>query len=238
MRRLLQFVLVLLVLGTVPLQAGEVIDRIAATVNNAAILLSEVEQALRCEALMDGRPIEKLTAADQSAALQRLIDQELLRQQMAKDVPEPRPAEITERVQQVRQQIPGAGDDEGWRRMLAQYGVDEIALAERVGAQMRTERFLEQRLRPGVRVDQTSIQAYYNEQFLPKLKNSGAQRVPELREVRPQIQEILLQQRMSEELASWLRSLREQGRVRVSIEAEAAPAPSGHDHPGPGGNGG
>jgi parvulin-like peptidyl-prolyl isomerase len=237
MRRLFQFVLVLLTLGSVPMQAGEVIDRIAATVNNGAILLSDVEQALRCEALMDGRHIEKLTVADQNAALQRLIDQELLRQQMGKDIPEPESTEISEQLQQVRGQISGASSDEGWRSMLAQYGVHESEVAERVAVQMRIERFLEQRLRPGVRVDQASIQAYYNEQFLPKLKNSGVQHVPELREVRRQIQEILLQQRMDEELASWLRSLREQGHVRISMGVEAAPA-SGHDHPGPGGNGG
>jgi parvulin-like peptidyl-prolyl isomerase len=216
MRRLFQLGLVLLVFGVVSLKASEVLDRIAATVNNTAILQSDVDVALRCEALLEGRQLNTLTESDKAATLQRLIDQELLRQQMGESLSDPKPEEVAERLREVRRQTPGAETDTGWHNLVAEYGVAESELSERVQSQIQIARFLEQRLRPATRVDQASIQSYYDQEFLPQLKKAGGQTVPALRDVRPQIQEILLQRRMEKELTDWLRSLREQSRTVVS----------------------
>ena len=62
--------------------AGEVIDRIVATVNGHVILQSDWEDSLRYEAFSSGRPLDRLTVNDRKAALDRLIDQELLREQL------------------------------------------------------------------------------------------------------------------------------------------------------------
>jgi hypothetical protein len=225
MRRFVKLVLVLVLLGPVSLYAGEVIDRIAVTVNNAPILQSDLEVAVRCEALLNGRALETIASADEQATLQRLIDQELLRQQMGNELAPPKPEEVAERLREVRGQIPGATNNNGWRGLLVRYQVSEAELAERIIAQMQIARFLEQRLRPSIRLEQGSVQAYYNDVLLPQLRKSGVRNDPPLREVRPQIQEILVQQRMDQDLASWLRTLRQQSRVHAAPGTVLPPAP-------------
>src|SRR5215471_8912919 len=72
-----------LLLASPPLVgAGEVLDRLVATVNGHALLESDWEDEVRYECFMSGRPLGEVTSQDRKAALDRLIDQELLREQM------------------------------------------------------------------------------------------------------------------------------------------------------------
>ena len=81
--RLLSFAGMLLFLATtLSAGAGEVIDRIVATVNGHVILLSDWEDSLRYEAFSSGRPLDRMTPDDRKSALDHLIDQELLREQL------------------------------------------------------------------------------------------------------------------------------------------------------------
>ena len=63
-------------------RAGEVIDRIVATVNGRIILQSDWDEALCYEALLNGRSLADFTDDDRRTVLDRLIDQELLQAQM------------------------------------------------------------------------------------------------------------------------------------------------------------
>jgi SurA N-terminal domain len=65
-----------------PAAAGEVIDRIVATVNGHIILQSDWNDALSFEALLSAKPLEQFTDDDRRSVLDRLIDQELLDEQM------------------------------------------------------------------------------------------------------------------------------------------------------------
>jgi len=200
-----------------PSRASEVIDGIVATVNQAAILQSDVEEAARYEALVDGRPVTPLDSPTRRATLDRLIDQELLRQQIGVNLLAPAATEIGERMQQLRQQL-GRQTTEGWTAVLAQYGLSESEVQERLRMQLQISRYIDQRLRPGIHVDNASVQEYYRDQLLPELTKAGVEGAPTLRQVGQKIEEILVQQRMSQELASWLRGLREQSRVRVGAD--------------------
>lgn len=75
-------------------------------------------------------------------------------------------------------------------------------------------RLVDARLRPAVQIDSKSIEAYYRDQFVPKLKQAGASEVP-LNEVAGKIRELLTEQKVSEMLVSWLQTLRSEGQVRV-----------------------
>jgi hypothetical protein len=206
-------VAVLLMTACGPLRAGEIIDRIVATVNGHAILLSDCDEALRYEALVNGKPLEGITPADRRAVLERLVDQELLREQMeGLAYQHVSPAEVQQQVGQLRAQL-GAATDEAWRALLARYGFTAEDLASRVAAQLDTLRFLDLRLRPSVHIDRDSVATYYREKFLPELRKSGAGDVP-LPEVSRKIEELLAQQRMDELLNDWIRSLRQQSRIR------------------------
>lgn len=83
------FVALLLVASGFPASAGDIIDRIVATVNRSIILQSDWEDAVRYEAFIGGRPLDHVTNEDRKAALDRLIDQELLREQVHLSDPVP-----------------------------------------------------------------------------------------------------------------------------------------------------
>ena len=61
---------------------AQVVDRMVAVVNRHVILESELDQATRVEFLLQGKPIDRLTYADRTAVLERLIDRSLLDQQI------------------------------------------------------------------------------------------------------------------------------------------------------------
>jgi hypothetical protein len=220
MASLLQFVVALLlaVLGPA-VGSGEVIDRIVATVNGVPVLQSDVDEAVRYEAMLNNRPLEGFTAAEQRSALERLIDQELLRQQMGPSFPEPTAADLADRMHQLRGQLPAAQSDEQWRATLARYGLTQAELEDRIAAQLRISAYVDLHLQPEVHVDAASVSAYYRENLLPELRRRGATAEPPLAEVSSQIEQILRQQRMNEMLGSWLQTLRQQSRIRVQTES-------------------
>ncbi len=216
-------VFLLLMAAAGVLHGGEIIDRIVVTVNGHAVLLSDWDEALRYEALVNGKPLSDPTDAERRAALDRLIDQELLREQMeGLQYPHASAQEVRNQTATIRKQLPGAASDDGWHAMLERYGFTEEEFAARVSAQLDTLRFLDLRLRPNVHVDSGSIESYYREKFLPELRKAGAADVP-LAEVSPKIAELLTQQRMDEALSQWLRELRQQSQIHET----AGPASSG-----------
>jgi hypothetical protein len=188
-------------------RAGEVIDAIVATVNGHIILLSDWDDALRFEAFLNARPLELLKAEDRKSALDHLIDQELLREQLPHSPTYTTPEELAERIAQVRRLYPAAKTDEGWRGVLSQYGITQKSLEGYLQIQMNLMRQVDTRFRPSVDIDSRSIESYYNQELLPQLRQAGTGDVP-MAEVVSKIKELLTQRRMNEMLTAWLQNLR------------------------------
>src|SRR5579863_4667026 len=202
--------------------AGQVIDRIVARVNGRIILQSELEEALSYEALLNGRALAQFTSDDRRAVLDRLIDQELLREQLkSSEFPHASEAEAASQVGGARKLYPEATTDEGWQALLAKYDLREKDLVSHVQRQIDLMRLVDTRLRPAVQIDSKSIEAYYREKFVPQLKQSGASEVP-LADVSARIRELLTQEKVSELLVSWLQTLRSESDVQIP-GAEAPP---------------
>ena len=198
-----------------PAPAGDILDRIVATVNNYIILQSEWQDAVRSEAFVAGRPLDQLQAGDRKAALDHLIDQELLREQMrSSGFPHASSEEVEKRIQEIRKQYPGAESEAGWQAALARYGLSEDELKRRIALQVDIMGLVDARLRPNVVIDSKSIESYYSQELLPQLRQSGAQQVP-LAEVTPKIKELLTQQKMNQMLVAWLQDLRSGSRIRT-----------------------
>ena len=101
---------------------AEVIDRIIAIVNGHVILQSDWDQALCYEALLTNRTLAQVSDNDRRAVLDRLIDQELLREQMmSADFVHATDAEIAARVAEARNLYPQAESSEAWQSLLAQF---------------------------------------------------------------------------------------------------------------------
>jgi len=194
---------------------SEVIDRIVATVNGQIILLSDWEDSLRFEAFSSGRPLDRFTAEERKAVLDRLIDRELLREQLhAADIQHATAEEVAQRVGEIRKQYAEAETELGWRAILDRYRLNEDGLKSRVATELDLMRLVDARLRPTVTVDSKSIESYYNQELLPQLRQSGAQNVP-LAEVTSKIKELLTQKKISQLLITWLQSLRAGSQIRA-----------------------
>src|ERR1035437_3795157 len=116
---------------------GQVVDRVVAKVNGHAILQSDWEQEVAFEAVSNARDPDSFTAAERSAALDRLIDQELLREQVRPSQPAPA-AEIALRAAEVRKLQPDCATDEEWRAKLQRYGLTQSALEKDLGRPEQT----------------------------------------------------------------------------------------------------
>jgi peptidyl-prolyl cis-trans isomerase SurA len=207
--------LLLLMAGSPLARAGEVIDRIVATVNGRILLQSDWDEALSYEALLNGQGLTQFTDDTKRAVLDRLIDQELLRGQIkAADFDHATEAEAATRLAEARKLYPAAETEEGWKAVLAQYHLTEKDLLTHVQRQIEVMRLVDAHLRPSVQIDSKTVEAYYREKFVPQLRESGAGEVS-LADVSGKIRELLTEQKVSELLVSWLQTLRSEGDVRV-----------------------
>ena len=203
-----------------PARAGDILDRIVATVNNHIILQSEWQEEIRYEAFLSGRALDQVDAADRKAALDRLIDQELLREQMrSSDFPHASSEVVEKRLQEIRKQYGDSENESAWKAALVRYGLTEDELRRRVALQQDLLGLVDARLRPNVIIDSKSIESYYNQELLPQLRQSGAQQVP-LAEVTPKIKELLTQQKMNQMLVAWLHDLRSGSRISTEGEPQ------------------
>jgi hypothetical protein len=209
------WLLAVIVAGCGLCPAEQTVDRIAAIVNRHAILASEWEEALGFECLVNGRPLPDFTPADHNQTLQRLIDQELIAEQMSATSWAPATAEeIASRVRDLRNTQPAWKTDEGWRAALAACGLTGDDVEERVAVQVNLLRYLDRRFRPEVRIDQRAIETYYREQLLPQLRRAGSPQPP-LNQVAPMIEQLLVEQQINQLQSQWLRTQRSQSEIQV-----------------------
>ncbi len=215
MFRLRHFGLAFLILGAfiAPCFGGEIVDRVIAVVNGHPILQSDWEEEIALEAFMNVRAIDSFTSADRKAALDRLIDQELLREQLQPSQAAPAD-KLAARVAEVRKLHTEAATDEGWLAALKRSGLTQAALEKRLGDEIKLMNGVEARLRPSIQIDQHAIESYYREDLLPELKKKGGHEVA-LAEVFGQIKDLLAEQRLNQLLTGWLASLRSGSRIQT-----------------------
>ena len=186
--------------------AGPIVDRVVANVNGHVLLQSDWEQEVSFEALSNGRDPDSFTSEERNAALQRLIDQELLREQVRPSQPAP-PDQVAARVTEVRKLNPECATDQGWHATLQRYGLTQAALEKRLSDQMQLMKLVEDRLRPSIQIDEHAVESYYHDQLLPEMKKAGSRAAP-LTEVFGRIKDLLAEKKMNELLTGWLASLR------------------------------
>jgi len=215
-------VLAILFAISVPCATGEVIDRIVVTVNGHIILQSDLDEALCYEALLNGRTPAELRDEDRRAVLDRLIDQELLGEQMNSSFfQHATESEAENRVVEAKKQYPEAATAEGWRDLLNRYRLTEKDLIAHVRQQIDLMRVVDSHLRPAVSIDSKSIETYYHDKFVPQLKETGTEDVP-LAAVSGKIRELLTQEKVNELMVSWLQTLRSESKVTVPSAAASA----------------
>jgi hypothetical protein len=204
------------------LRAGQVLDRIVATVNGHAILQSDLDEELRYEAVMTGHEPEARTGDDRKTVLDRLVDRELLTEQVSTiESAQTSAAEIDKQLAQVKSDYL-ENSKTSWTAALGSHGFTESEIRDRIILELNQWKLIDARLRPSVQIDQAAIEEYYNRQFLPELRRSGAQPIA-LQEAAPKIRELLTQQKINEALSSWLETLRSQAQIRTFLSNPPQP---------------
>ena len=193
---------------------AEVVDRVVANVNNHALLQSDWEEEMAFEGFLDLRDPNSFSKAERSAALDRLIDQELLREQLRPGQAVPA-EQIAARVGEVRKLHPECPSDASWRNALQRYGLTQASLEKRLGDQLLLMKMVDDRLRPSVQIDQSAVEAYYHDQLLPEMTRAGNGAAP-LAEVSGKIKDLLAEKRINELLSGWLASLRSTSQIMSS----------------------
>lgn len=153
--------------------------------------------------------------------LDRLIDQELLSEQMTSaSFPHATEEEAVAQIDNARIQYPDAVTAQDWQKVVARYDLTVPELVKHVREQIDLMRLVDAHLRPTVQIDSKSIEAYYRDKFVPQLKQSGASGV-QLADVSTKIRELLTQQKVNELMVSWLQSLRSESKVSLPAASES-----------------
>jgi SurA N-terminal domain len=215
MKRWRHFGISLLLLGALaaPCFAGEIVDRAIATVNGHVILQSDWEEGIALESFLNARAADSFTPAERKAALDRLIDQELLREQVRPSEAAPHD-QVAARLAEVRKLHPEAATEEAWRAALKKCGLTQASLEKRLADEIQLMRSVEARLRPSIQIDQHAIESYYHDDLLPELRKNGGREVA-LAEVFGRIKDLLAEQRLNQLLTGWLASLRSESRIQT-----------------------
>ena len=125
------------------LASGAVIDRVAVVVGNTAITETEVLREVRLTDFMNGQPLD-LSPQQRRAAAERLVDQQLIRNEMATGTyPMPTDADADDLLRDFRDQRFN-GDAPYWAA-LTQYGITEKELKEHLLWELAAIRFTDAR---------------------------------------------------------------------------------------------
>ena len=214
-------ILASLLMGSIAVRSSEVLDRMVATVNGHVILQSDWDEELRFECFMSRHPLVDLSADERKAALNRLIDQEILREQMRLMDSSPASAEQIQKQMEALKTDQRQHAGEAWETVLSQYHLTDKIIENHVAAELEQFQLMDTRFRPSIQVSAAEVAKYYRERLVPKLSASD---VISLTEATPKIREILMQEKINQLLNSWLETLRAQAQVRTTITSSSSDA--------------
>jgi parvulin-like peptidyl-prolyl isomerase len=196
------FFFVLLAAGLAA-QDPVLVDRIVAVVDEEAIFLSDVEQAIAIGQLVprSGEGPEKL----RRQVLDRLIDQRLQLHEVERfDAGQVAAEDVERQVEAIRARFE---DEASWQAWLTGLGLDEAGVRHLVRRQLRVLAYVEERLGPRIFVDLDDIRAYYAGELKAEMESRG-ERLPPIAEVREAIRALLRERRLNAEIRTWVRELR------------------------------
>jgi parvulin-like peptidyl-prolyl isomerase len=189
----------------------EVVDRIAARVENDVILESEVQQLRSYQQLVDGK------SENEEQILDRLIDQWVVRTEAeTARFPLPSDADVQRSMDRLKKSFASPAEYETRKQ---ESGLTDSALRAISAAQLYLSNYLDSRFRPSVQIDAKAVEDYYQNGVVVRAKARG-QEPPSLEASREFIQEFLVQQSINEQADLWLKESRSRLHVEKLLHAE------------------
>lgn len=175
---------------------GEIVDRVAITIDQQVITESQIDEEVRVTTFLN-RQMAKWTVEERRSAADRLIQQSLVGREMKLGhYPPPTDAEVQQYFDGL---VTSMGGSANFASSLKQSQLDTDTLMAHLALQLTALRFIEYRFRPNFEISDADISAYRKRQSGPASREA--------------IRETLIQQRTDEILSAWL----EESRKQVSI---------------------
>jgi parvulin-like peptidyl-prolyl isomerase len=196
----------LLMLGAFRVAEGqEVLDRIAARVENDVILLSDVRALARYQLFLDGK------SESDKQILDRLIDQWIVRNEASvARFPQPKDEEVDRSIQRLQRSF---SSPEEFKERKMQSGLSDAELTSMQRSVLFQSNYLDSRFRPAIQINDQEIEDFYKTRVVPRAESRG-QTAPSLEAARDFIQEALVQRAITEQAERWLK----ESRARVHVE--------------------
>lgn len=199
---------------------AEIVDRVAATVNNRVITLSDVEWSfVRSPKPLPANSEERKKVMD--AALEELIERELITQEVEK---EPlfalREEEVDSELKKMETRYGGRPKLEA---ELQKSGLSPDQLRVMIRRQLAVAKFVDTRFRPFIIVLPDEIAAYYRATYVPALKKEGITTPSPVEKVSDQIEKVLIEQKLDQELDKWLSNARKHAKIVKLLFREQSP---------------
>jgi hypothetical protein len=217
MRRCLLWTVVCL--SAVAPAGAEIVDRIAATVNDTAIPESEVRKAMVVSGLAP-QPGED-PEAFRARILDALIDQHLEYEDAARFGPTPPDAaEIQAAMDRLRERLKAEGKDP--EAEFARAGLTPEEVRSSIERQLVIARYLRERFAPIAYADEQQAREEYEKRYVPEQKAAGLV-PPPFEAVADEMRRRSSERAFDEEVTRWLRDLRQKSRISVYRMPVAVP---------------
>jgi hypothetical protein len=216
-------VLSILIIGAVALAAADVVDRIAATVNDVAIPESEVRKAMVTSAL---RPEPGETPdAFRSRVLDALIDQHLEYEDAQRFGPAPPDApEIADAMRRLEERLRAEGKDP--QTEFGRAGLTREEVRASIERQLLIQRYLRERFTPVALADEERTREEYEKRYLPERRAAGLT-APPFESVAEEMRKRAQERTFEGEIEKWRRELRQ--KARVGLYRIPVPIPTGRE---------
>jgi len=211
-----------------PIQTrADVIDRVAATVDEVAIAESDIRKAIVVGAV---RPEAGESAgAFRSRVLDALIDQRLqYREALRFGPPTPEPQDVDAALRRLKDRLRAQGKDPA--REFVSAGMTEEEVRSALERQIVVQRYLEERFRPVAVADEDRAREEYEKFYVPERRAAGEVPRP-FESVADDMRRNSQQRVYDEEADRWMKEIRQKARIsifpddRPSLGADRTPIP-------------
>lgn len=199
-----------LVMNTV---AAELIDRIAVTIDKTVITESEIARQIRITAFLNGEKPE-INAETKRATADKLVDQALIRREIETNQYTLPARTESQRFLQFRTKF---ATESEYAAALAEYKLTDAEVRDAFAWQDTFLAFVGVRFSTGIQIPEAELREYYKEKILPMASTHPEARIS-FEEARPQIESILMSQRVDNALDRWLGQARTLLRIRYKPE--------------------
>ncbi len=190
---------------------AEIVDRIAATVNDTAIPESEVRKAILVSAF-SAEPGES-PEAFRTRVLEALIDQHLEYQDAARFGPAPPDAaQVAEAMKALAERLKKDGKDPA--EEFARAGMREEDVEAMLERQLVIQRYLKERFAPIAYADEEQARREYDEHYVAARRAANLPVEP-FEKVEEQMRLQASDRAFEEQVARWLKELRQKARIGI-----------------------